>query len=71
MTFVCCCSYKLNTIFTAFKLTVSGLFVILIGKYYLRGGIFNMDDSDSDSEANQFNRFFIYISQGMDYIFRI
>ncbi len=30
-----------------------------------------MDDSDSDSEANQFNRFFIYISQGMDYIFRI
>ena len=24
-----------------------------------------MDESDNDSEANQFNRIFIYISQGM------
>ena len=29
-----------------------------------------MDDSDSDSEANQFNRIFTYISQGLDYVFR-
>lgn len=28
-----------------------------------------MDESDSDSEANQFNRIFIYISQDMDYVF--
>ena len=28
-----------------------------------------MDESDNDSEANQFNRIFIYISQGMDYVF--
>lgn len=28
-----------------------------------------MDESDNDSEANQFNRNFIYISQGMDYVF--
>lgn len=29
-----------------------------------------MDESDNDSEANQFNRIIIYISQGMDYVFR-
>ena len=29
-----------------------------------------MDKSDSDSEANQFNRIFIYISQGMNYVFK-
>lgn len=28
-----------------------------------------MDESDNDSEANQFNRIFIYMSQGMDYVF--
>ena len=28
-----------------------------------------MDESDSDSEANRFNRILIYISQGMDYVF--
>ena len=28
-----------------------------------------MDESDNDSEANQVNRIFIYISQGMDYVF--
>ena len=28
-----------------------------------------MDESDNDSEANQFNRIFMYISQGMDYVF--
>ena len=28
-----------------------------------------MDESDNDSEANQFNRIIIYISQGMDYVF--
>ena len=32
---------------------------------------FNMDESDSDYEANRFNRILIYISQGMDYVFRI
>ncbi len=30
-----------------------------------------MDESDSDSEANRFNRILIHISQGMDYVFRI
>ncbi len=30
-----------------------------------------MDESDSDSEANQFNRIFIYISQGMNNVFKI
>ena len=30
-----------------------------------------MDESDSDSEANRFNRILIYIPQGMDYVFRI
>lgn len=44
-------------------------FCYTLRQYYLRGGIFNMDESDSDSEANQFNRIFIYISQGMDYVF--
>ena len=29
-----------------------------------------MDESDSDSEANQFNRIFIYTSQGMNYVFK-
>ena len=29
-----------------------------------------MDESDNDSEANQFNRIFIYISQGMDVCIR-
>ena len=27
-----------------------------------------MDESDNDSEANQFNRIFINITQGMDYV---
>ena len=44
-------------------------FCYIVLQYYLRGGIFNMDESDNDSEANQFNRIFIYISQGMDYVF--
>ena len=44
-------------------------FCYTVLQYYLRGGIFNMDESDNDSEANQFNRIFIYISQGMDYVF--
>ena len=30
--------------------------------------MFNLDESDNDSDANQFNRIFIYISQGMDYV---
>lgn len=29
-----------------------------------------MDESDSDSDANHFNRIFTDISQGMDYVFR-
>ena len=44
-------------------------FCYTVLQYYLRGEIFNMDESDNDSEANQFNRIFIYISQGMDYVF--
>ena len=27
-------------------------------------------ESDSDSEANQFNRIFIYILKGMNYVFK-
>ena len=52
-----------------FRIDYVRSFCYTILQYYLRGEIFNMDESDNDSEANQFNRIFIYISQGMDYVF--
>ncbi len=52
-----------------FRIDYVRSFCYTVLQYYLRGEIFNMDESDNDSEANQFNRIFIYISQGMDYVF--
>lgn len=52
-----------------FRIDYVRSFCYTVLQYYLRGEIFNMDESDNDSEANQFNRIFIYISQGMDYAF--
>lgn len=61
--------HKFNTTFTFFRIDYVRSFCYTVLQYYLRGEIFNMDESDNDSEANQFNRIFIYISQGMDYVF--
>lgn len=38
-----------------FRIDYVRSFCYTLQQYYLRGGIFNMDESDSDSEANQFN----------------
>ena len=57
------------THFCFFRIDYVRSFCYTVLQYYLRGGIFNIDESDNDSEANQFNRIFIYISQGMDYVF--
>lgn len=57
------------TLLLLFRIDYVRSFCYTVLQYCLRGGIFNMDESDNDSEANQFNRIFIYISQGMDYVF--
>lgn len=36
-----------------------------------KGEMTEMDESDSDSEANRFNKVLTYTRQGMDYILRL
>ena len=61
--------HEFYTNFMLSKLTIFYYFAILSNIIW-KEKYLNMDESDSDSEENQFNRIFNYISQGVVYVYK-